>query len=314
MSLLTSLRIKGCYAALLLVMLSVIGLAVKGLNLGLDFSGGYLTEFTTSSSISQQNLQQAFASMGFVDARINSTEDNQRWTLRLQDRPNQVFGTSEVEILSKQTDTHIELLDSVYIGGQVGAELLEQGGLALLVAAIAVMLYLSLRFEWRLAAGALLALVHDVLIVLGVFAWLELSFDLAAMAAILAIIGYSLNDSIVIGDRIRELLYIKPPLLLENSTNRIDCQVAMPAIDHTIDHAVKSTFTRTIITSGTTLATIASIWILAGKPLEGFSIALFVGVIVGSVSSITISASIPTMFGLDAEYYRRQAEVIETEL
>lgn len=314
MSLLTSLRIKGCYVALLLVLLSVTGLAVKGLNLGLGFSGGYLTEFTTSSPISQQNLQEELVSMGFVDARINSADDNQRWTLRLQDRPSQVFGTPEIQMLSEATNTQIVPLDSVYIGGQVGAELLEQGGLALLVAAIAVMLYLSMRFEWRLATGALFALVHDVLIVLGVFAWFELSFDLAAMAAILAIIGYSLNDSIVIGDRIRELLSIKSPVTLEYSTKRIDGVASMPSIDQIIDHAVQSTFTRTLITSGTTLATIASIWILAGKPLEGFSIALFVGVIVGSVSSITISASLPTMFGLDAEYYRSQAEVLETEL
>ncbi|WP_371195949.1 protein translocase subunit SecF [Glaciecola sp. SC05] len=295
MSTLTSLRIKGCYFAALVVCFAIIGLFAKGLNLGLDFTGGYLTEFTTSAPISQQSMQQNLVAMGFVDAKINSADNQQRWTLRLQDKPDQAMGAEQLNTLAHGLQTDVDLLDSVYIGSQVGTNLLEQGGLALLVAAIAILLYVSMRFEWRLALGALCALVHDVLIVLGIFAWLGLSFDLAVMAAILAIIGYSLNDSIVIGDRIRELLNMRQHTSLND----------------TINLAVKSTFTRTLITSGTTLVTISAIWILAGKPLAGFSIALFIGVVVGSLSSITLSATLPTIFGLDAYYYQRQKEVLE---
>lgn len=297
-SYMTSVRVHACYVTIVVILVAIMGLFGKGLNLGLDFSGGYLTEFTTSAPVTQQNMQQGLANLGLPEARINNSQGGERWTLRLQDTPEQVFGKHEVEDLSAQINTQIEVLDSVYISGQVGADLLEKGGLALLVAAIAILLYLSMRFEWRLALGSLCALIHDVLIVLGVFAWLGISFDLSVMAAILAIIGYSLNDSIVIGDRIRELLSIK---------QQVPVNVA-------INSAIKSTLTRTLITSGTTLTTVASIWMLAGKPLEGFSIALFVGVIVGSISSITLSATLPVMFGLDASAYHNEIDIAETEV
>lgn len=295
MNLLTKFRITGCYFTLMMVVLAVIGISFKGLNLGLDFTGGYLTEFNTSGVISQQEMQQGLSLLEIDNARINSADGGTRWTLRLQDKLGQEFDSGKLEGLSQTLDANIKVLDSVYIGGQVGADLLEQGGLALLVAGIAILLYLSMRFEWRLGVGSLVALFHDVLFVLGIFAWLELSFDLTVMAAILAIIGYSLNDSIVVGDRIRELLNANSQLPLNS----------------TIDLAIKTTLTRTMITSGTTLVTIGSIWLLAGKPLEGFSIALFIGVVAGSLSSITLSATLPPMLGLDANYYRRQAELIE---
>lgn len=156
------------------------------------------------------------------------------------------------------------------------------------------MLYLSLRFEWRLAAGSVIALFHDVIIVLGLFSWFGTSFDLTILASLLAIIGYSLNDSIIVGDKIREIMK------RTNETN----------IDSIINLAIKSTIARTLITSGTTLATILAIWIFAGESLAGFSIALFSGVLIGTFSSIAISATAPQLLGLTADYYHKKEEEV----
>ena len=178
---------------------------------------------------------------------------------------------------------------SAYIGSQVGDELFEQGCLALLAAMVAVMLYLAIRFEWRLALGSVVALTHDLILVLGLFSLLQLEFNLTVLASLLAIIGYSLNDSIIVGDRVRELLRVK-----------LNASISVSSI---INSAIKSTLTRTLITSGTTLATVASVWLLAGTPLQGFAIALFSGIVVGTFSSVCIAATLPELMGLSAKNY-----------
>ena len=176
----------------------------------------------------------------------------------------------------------------------MGDELFEQGCLALFSAMVAVMLYLAVRFEWRLAVGSVVALVHDLLLVLGLFSLLSIEFNLTVLASLLAIIGYSLNDSIIVGDRVRELLRVK-------SNNALS-----PA--SIINSAIKSTLTRTLITSGTTLATVASVWLLAGAPLQGFAIALFTGIVVGTFSSICIAATLPELLGLSAKNYEEKQD------
>ena len=137
-----------------------------------------------------------------------------------------------------------------------------------------------------------MALVHDVIVVLGLFAWLGLPFDLTVLASVLAIIGYSLNDSIVIGDKLREVMGVRTNMSMSNI----------------VDTAVKSTLTRSLITSGTTLATIGAIWIFGGQPLQGFAIGLFAGVIFGTLSSIALSATIPQLIGLSPEFYQHRAQ------
>jgi len=151
-----------------------------------------------------------------------------------------------------------------------------------------------MRFEWRLAAGSVIALFHDVIIVLGLFAWLDLSFDLTILASLLAIIGYSLNDSIIVGDKVREIMKRNS----EKDVNSI------------INLAIKATIVRTLITSGTTLATILAIWLFAGESLAGFSISLFCGVLVGTFSSIAISATVPQLLGLTGDYYLKKEQEI----
>lgn len=285
-------RIAGFYLAITLMALSLLGLGFKGLNLGLDFTGGYMTEFTTEQSIDKTQMQQQLSEVLHDGFELNSSAANTQWNIRQAVGAENVIDKAWLTTFSNQSGYSITPQDSTFIGSQVGAELIDNGSLALLVAAIAMMLYLTWRFEWRLACGSLVALVHDVLVVLGLFAWLDLPFDLTVLASVLAIIGYSLNDSIVIGDKLREVMGAKTA----NSMNDM------------IDTAVKSTLTRSLITSGTTLATIGAIWIFGGQPLQGFAIGLFAGVVFGTLSSIALSATIPQLIGLNKDFYRHREQ------
>lgn len=287
-------RLAGFYLAIILIVLSLIGLGTKGLNLGLDFTGGYMTEFTTSQNIARSQMHNQLAAHLSGNFELNSSAANTHWTIRQADGAANIIDKTWLTKFASQSGYDITPQDSVYIGAQVGAELIDNGGLALLVAASAMMLYLTWRFEWRLACGSLVALVHDVVVVLGLFAWLGLPFDLTVLASVLAIIGYSLNDSIIIGDRLREVMRVK------TNMNMSDL----------VDTAVKSTMTRSLITSGTTLATIGAIWIFGGQPLQGFAISLFAGVVFGTLSSIAVSATIPQLIGLTPEFYQHRAQAL----
>jgi preprotein translocase subunit SecF len=287
MSTTTRLRLSGLVLSILLVLLSVIGVATKGLNFGLDFTGGYLTEFTTAVPISEAELAKKISYYHHDDFTL-SAQSSQHFQLR---EAEQASTSPWLATLTQDETLGAEVLSSSYLGSQVGDELFEQGCLALFAAMVAVMIYLALRFEWRLALGSVVALMHDVVVVVGLFAWLQLDFNLTVLASLLAIIGYSLNDSIIVGDRVRELL-------------RLDSTTQQASVNTVINESIKSTLTRTLITSGTTLATGASVWLLAGAPLQGFSIALFVGIVVGTLSSICIAATLPQLLGLRHENYQ----------
>jgi preprotein translocase subunit SecF len=268
---------------------ALLGLFSNGLNLGLDFTGGYLTEFTTKNSTSQAEMKSLLSPYLPDGFKLSSAENGTYWSVQQADNELSVKGKAWLSNFSQQSGLTITPQDAIYIGSQVGEELINQGGLALLTAMIVILLYLSLRFEWRLAAGSVIALVHDVIIVLGLFSWLELPFDLTILASLLAIIGYSLNDSIIVGDKLREIM--------KRNTDK--------DINSIVNLAIKSTIVRTLITSGTTLATVLAIWIFAGESLTGFSVALFCGVLVGTFSSVAISATVPQLLGLSADYYHK---------
>ncbi len=289
---LSKFRIISLYFSALLVIFSLVGLFSKGLNLGLDFTGGYLTEFTTQESLTQQKMQTLLSSYLPDSFSLKSAENGSHWSVQQADNETSLKGKTWLSDFSTQSDLTIAPLDSIYIGSQVGEELINQGGLALITSVIVILLYLSFRFEWRLAAGSVIALCHDVIIVLGIFAWFDIAFDLTIIASLLAIIGYSLNDSIIVGDKIREIM------------KRNNQQ----SIESIVNLAIKSTIVRTLITSGTTLATILSIWLFAGESLAGFAMALFSGVLVGTLSSITISATVPQLLGLCADYYTQKEQ------
>lgn len=284
---LSKFRIISLYFATALVIFSLLGIFSKGLNLGLDFTGGYLTEFTTEESLTQQNMEALLSSYLPDSFSLKSAENGRHWSVQQADNELSLKGKVWLSDFSEQSSLTITPLDSIYIGSQVGDELINQGGLALITSVIMILLYLSFRFEWRLAAGSVIALCHDVIIVLGIFAWLDIPFDLTIVASLLAIIGYSLNDSIIVGDKIREIMK-------RNNQQSVESMVNL---------AIKATIVRTLITSGTTLATILAVWIFAGESLAGFAMALFSGVLVGTFSSITISATVPQLLGLSVEHY-----------
>jgi len=285
----TRLRFMGMLLSAMLVLLSVFTLTQKGLNFGLDFTGGYLTEFTTSQSVELKELQSFIAKNHNGEFELTA-QGNSHFQLR--EAPSASTTANSLDWQSAVTqndDINAQVLSSAYIGSQVGDELFDQGCLAMFAAMISVMIYLAVRFEWRLALGSVVALVHDLILVLGLFSLLQIEFNLTVLASLLAIIGYSLNDSIIVGDRVRELLRVKSNNVLSSAT--------------IINNAIKSTLTRTLITSGTTLATVASVWLLAGAPLQGFAIALFTGIVVGTFSSICIAATLPELLGLSAKNY-----------
>ncbi|MBB1297105.1 MULTISPECIES: protein translocase subunit SecF [unclassified Pseudoalteromonas] len=285
----TRLRFMGMLLSAILVLLSVFTLTQKGLNFGLDFTGGYLTEFTTSQSVELKELQSFIAKNHNGEFELTA-QGNSHFQLR--EAPSASTTANSLDWQSAVTqndDINAQVLSSAYIGSQVGDELFDQGCLAMFAAMIAVMIYLAVRFEWRLAVGSVVALVHDLILVLGLFSLLQIEFNLTVLASLLAIIGYSLNDSIIVGDRVRELLRVQSNNVLSPAT--------------IINNAIKSTLTRTLITSGTTLATVASVWLLAGAPLQGFAIALFTGIVVGTFSSICIAATLPELLGLSAKNY-----------
>jgi len=293
---LTKFRLISFYLAVVFVLISLIGIFSNGINLGLDFTGGYLTEFTTQQSVTQGKMEALLASYLPESFKLTSAENGTYWSVQQADNSISFKGNTWLTGFSQLSGLTITPQDAIYIGSQVGEELINQGGLALLTSIIVILLYLSFRFEWRLATGSVVALFHDVVIVLGVFAWFDIPFDLTILASLLAIIGYSLNDSIIVGDKVRDLMK-------RNSEKDIDS---------IINSAIKATIVRTLITSGTTLATILSIWLFAGESLAGFSIALFCGVFVGTFSSIAISATVPQLMGLSADLYvKREQEVCQ---
>ena len=269
---------------LMLASLTIIGM--KGFNWGLDFTGGVVTEVQLDRRIASSELQPLLNAAYQQEVTVISASEPGRWVLRYADT-----AQSNVDIAQTLAPLgEVQVLNTSIVGPQVGKELAEQGGLALLVAMLCILGYLSYRFEWRLASGALFALVHDVIFVLAFFSLTQMEFNLTVLAAVLAILGYSLNDSIIIADRIRELLIAKPKLAIQEINNQ----------------AIVATFSRTMVTSGTTLMTVGALWIMGGGPLEGFSIAMFIGILTGTFSSISVGTSLPEFLGLTPEHYKVQ--------
>ncbi|HAY92682.1 protein translocase subunit SecF [Shewanella sp.] len=289
---LTKWRYVSSAISILLMLVSLTIIGVKGFNWGLDFTGGVVTEVQIDSKITSSELQPLLNAAYQQEVSVVSASEPGRWVLRYSDikSADTEQGNIDIQQVLAPLNSEVQVLNSSVVGPQIGQELAEQGGLALLVAMLAILGYLSYRFEWRLASGALFALVHDVVFVLAFFALTQMEFNLTILAAVLAILGYSLNDSIIIADRIRELLIAKPKLAIQDINNQ----------------AIVATFSRTMVTSGTTLMTVGALWIMGGGPLEGFSIAMFIGILTGTFSSISVGTSLPELLGLTPEHYKEQ--------
>ncbi|NRP95604.1 preprotein translocase subunit SecF [Marinobacterium sp. xm-g-59] len=261
--------------SIVLMIASVASLAVNGLRFGLDFTGGSLVEVGYEESADLNLIRQQLSTAGYEDAVVQNFGSSTDVLIRLGETHDPKLGDKVVEAL-KADGSAVELRRNEYVGAQVGEELREQGGLGMLLALAMIMVYLAFRFQFKFSLGAVLALVHDVTIVLGFFSIMRLDFDLTVLAAVLAVIGYSLNDTIVVYDRIRENFRIMRkggPLEIMNSS-------------------LSQTLSRTLVTSLTTALVLVALLVFGGETIRGFAIALLAGVVIGTYSSIYVAANL----------------------
>ena len=269
--------------SIVLMILSGLSLVTRGLNPGIDFTGGFQIELSFQEAPEIQQVRLDLSTSGFDDAIVQNSGSATDLMIRTAPREgvdSRKVGNQIIEAVS-QSSNNVELLSSEYVSAQVGEELTEQGGLAMIFALIMIMIYIVFRFQWKFSIGAVLALIHDVLITLGIFSFFQITFDLAVLAAILAVVGYSLNDTIVIFDRIRENF---------RSMRRTETLEVLNA-------SITQTISRTIITSSTTLMVLLALYFMGGQSLSGFSVALIIGVLIGTYSSIFVAST--SVFYLD---------------
>ena len=262
-------------ASLIIFLVSVFSLSFRGLSLGLDFSGGTLVEITYENPVNLESIRETLVINGFEDSQVVNFGTNLDVLIKVADQNgNSSIGDSVYSLLNNNGFVG-ELKRVEFVGPQVGAELRDQGGLGMLVALFMILMYVAFRFQYKFALGAVTALGHDVVIILGLFSIFAWDFDLTVLAALLAVIGYSLNDTIVVSDRIRENF-------------RTQREMEPQAM---IDLSLNQTLGRTIVTSLTTLLVLFALFIFGGEMIKGFSLALILGVLVGTYSSIYVVAN-----------------------
>ncbi len=271
--------------SLSLIIFSLYSLVDKGLNFGLDFTGGVLIEVNYPESVNLEGVRATLSKTGYPEASVLHYGTSRDVQIRIatpeetaaengKDNKSDVISDVILEAL-KKADAGVEMRRQEFVGPQVGDELRDDGGLAMIYALAAILIYVMLRFQWRFAFGSIFALIHDVVITLGVFSVFQFNFDLTVLAAVLAIIGYSLNDTIVVFDRIRENFR----KLRKNTPIQV------------INISLNQTLSRTMMTSVTTFFVVAAMFALGGEMIHAFSIALLIGIVVGTYSSIYVASS-----------------------
>ena len=273
------------YASLALFVISIVSLSFRGLSLGLDFSGGTLVEVTYEDSVNLEEVRGMLTNNGFDDYQVVNFGSDRDVLIKIADQPGNSQLGDEVFALVQANDPDTELKRVEFVGPQIGSELRDQGGLGMLVALAMILLYVAFRFQYKFALGAVTALAHDVIIILGLFSLFAWDFDLTVMAALLAVIGYSLNDTIVVSDRIRE---------------NFRSQRGIESIE-VVDLSINQMLARTLITSLTTLLVLFALYFLGGELIRGFALALIIGVIIGTYSSIYVVANMLIMFAINQE-------------
>lgn len=271
--------------SIVLVLASIASLAIKQLSFGLDFTGGTLIEVSYQQPANLNQVRGQLEQGGFEKAVVQYFGADTEVLVRLPQSHDEKVGSQVLASLSEQGKYDVELRRSEFVGAQVGEELREQGGLGLLLALAVVMIYVAMRFQLKFSLGAVLALGHDVLIVLGVFSIIGWDFDLTVLAALLAVIGYSLNDTIVVSDRIRE--------------NFRKMRKGSPI--EVINESLNQTLGRTLVTSLTTVMVLAALAIFGGELIHGFAVSLMIGVLVGTYSSIYVAANVLIALGINKE-------------
>lgn len=272
----------------LLVIISITSFIFRGMNLGIDFTGGSLIEVGYKQAVDLTKLRTALSDAGFDDATVQNFGTTKDVLIRL--KPHNEISSTELSsrvlsAVNKNAVEPAELRRVEYVGPQVGDELAEDGGMALLISMVGILIYVAWRFEYKFSLGSVAALIHDVIITLGLFSLLGLEFDLTVLAAILALIGYSLNDTIVVFDRIREnfrKLRKTPTIEIMNAS-------------------LNETLSRTLLTSFTVVLVLLSLAFLGGAIIHNFAIALLFGIFIGTYSSIYVASSLALMWGVSQE-------------
>jgi preprotein translocase subunit SecF len=277
------------WLSVLLIVASLVTLSINWLNWGLDFTGGTLIEVGFEQPANLSEVRSTLADANFPDAVVQHFGTSHEVMVRLSPREGikgEVIGNQVLNALQNGSFGSVDMRRIEFVGPNVGDELAEDGGLAIILALICILLYVSARFEWRLAMGSVLALAHDIILTLGVFSLFKIEFDLTVLAALLAVIGYSLNDTIVVFDRIRE------NFRLLTTANPSDI----------VDQSLTQTLSRTLITSGTTIFVLLSLYIVGGALIHGFATALLIGVVVGTYSSIYVASALAIKLGVSREH------------
>lgn len=271
--------------SLILFVGSIGSIFTKGLSLGLDFSGGTLVEIQYEDSVDLQEIRGVLSDNGYEDFQVVNFGSSLDVLIKIADQPGNSSLGDQIFTLLSSNDFEGELKRIEFVGPQIGSELRDQGGLGMLVALGMILLYVAFRFQYKFALGAVAALGHDVVIILGLFSIFAWDFDLSVLAALLAVIGYSLNDSIVVSDRIRENFRSERALGSEDLINL----------------SLNQTLSRTVITSLTTLLVLFALFFFGGEAVRGFSIGLIIGVLIGTYSSLYIVTTILISLNLSQE-------------
>lgn len=276
--------------SIIMIVISLFFILTKGLNLGLDFTGGYEVHLQTSEVVDTADMTKKLEKAGYAHTSITTFGDNNNFLVKFA--PDEVNSKAKsLEDAQQQLKQEVKsTLDAKvqsvnYIGPQVGKELASNGVLAIIIALVCILIYISARFEMKFGVSACLALLHDPIVILGVFSAFQIEFDLTTLAAVLAVIGYSLNDTVVIYDRVRENFR-----KMRNSS-----------VTEVVNRGINDTLSRTILTSGLTMLVVVVLFFIGGSSVHGFSLALILGIVVGTYSSIYVAGVVAVSLGLNRE-------------
>jgi len=289
------------WVSLAVLVVSVALFVTRGFNFGIDFTGGTVIEVAYPQAVDLGELREALEGAGFEESIAQHFGTSSEVLIRIPPRAGEKAAELSNHVLEalRANDPDVEMLRVEFVGPQVGEELREQGGLALLYALIGILIYVSMRFEWRFALGAVIALVHDVIFTLAILSISGLSFDLNVLAAVLTIIGYSLNDSIVVFDRIRENFRT----------------IRKRSVVEIVDISINETLARTIMTGVSTLLVLFALYLLGGEVLAAFSFTLIVGILIGTYSSVYVASTYAVLLGVskaDMMPVRKEGEEVDS--
>ena len=287
---------KANFISIIIFVLSIILISFKGLNYGIDFKGGTLIELRTETSIDTSLIRESLRTMNLGDVNVKKFGKKGDYLIKVEQKnSNNSSLIPEIKkTLSDYLNTEVDFRRVENVGPKVSSELLQSSVIAITLALAAMLFYIWVRFEWQFSVGSIIALFHDVTITLGIFSLLSLEINLSIIAAVLTIVGYSMNDTVVIYDRIRENLFKYTKISISDVSNL----------------SINETLARTIITSATTLLALVSIYVLGGEILRGFSFAMILGVIIGTYSSIFVASPILKFFKVSYKTLEKEDEKI----